>query len=99
MFVIITRTKAAYGVTLSAFRAIPMVVYATVLVKNIKEEVNKVMVKRKITPEHVSKNPIVKTPVTLFKTRYSPKTLVGLCHVFKEKMKKRVLKGDKKNRK
>ena len=48
MFVIITRTKAAYGVTLPAFRAIAMVVYATVLVKNRQEEVNKVMVKSKI---------------------------------------------------
>ena len=58
MFVIITRTKAAYGVTLSAFRAIPMVVYATVLVKNRQEEVNKVMVQSKITKEHVNKNTI-----------------------------------------
>ena len=99
MFVIITRTKAAYGVTLSAFRAIPMVVYATVLVKNEKEEVNKVVVQSKITEGHVSeKNPIVKTPVTPFKTRYSPKTLVSLCDVFKEKMRKRVWKGEKINR-
>ena len=48
MFVIITRTKAAYEVTLLAFRTIPTIVYATVLVKNRQEEVNKVMVKSKI---------------------------------------------------
>ena len=90
MFVIIPRTKAAYGVTLSAFRAIPMVVYATVLVKNIKEEVNKVMVKRKITQEHINKHTIVIAAVTLFKTWNSPKALVCLCHVFKEKMTERV---------